>query len=588
MLLQADLEKVTKRLQLNHDPAGTLAADMGEIATRMASNGNTAGEAFSHLGMQVDSIGGLLGESDEEVPEGDDDEEEEERGESASVCTGTERERWFDRDRSINAAIRQATKAMEKLKDTHKKKIEDLAESIRQVMILPSNEQKDYSGEVQIASVRLVALEKLLGTRDALDEFIKTFKMQSPLPPAQGAGGAGSSPSSPKPAPSPKKTNTSGGGLGNAPPSKTYEDLVLLAEIEANIACLHECTSRPEIIAKKAALAAQRIPVNDLLNAAQGAMNDIKKVKRSKEVSSKKITGSLTKPGANGKKDVKTFDLLNELMGVCQALRCLSVDEFKANDGIDFSQPFIVSMGRAKHESLFNQADVKRAVGDFVLDLLRQNTVSRSECAPPAAVVEELNRTLKNVVPDIVEMQVVADAQDPLVAEFAQTLKAAIFAIKKGEITFGCERNCQASIRVTGQGTRAVVLTPFALLAAHLGTASGSAVDLSAGAASRQRCSSFLRHITRDTLEEYIKGGASIFSATVGPHDMIYVPNGFFFGERVTDQGPCAGFRVPVFVRNEAAKDFAKAFVAAFATAGRSEMTTSRVTQAFRTLNAKP
>ena len=56
---------MTKRLQLNQDPAGTLAADMGEIATRMASNGNAAGEAFSHLCMQVDSIGGLLGESDE-------------------------------------------------------------------------------------------------------------------------------------------------------------------------------------------------------------------------------------------------------------------------------------------------------------------------------------------------------------------------------------------------------------------------------------------------------------------------------------------------------------------------------------------
>ena len=71
MLFQADLDKVTKRIQMNRDPAGTLASDKEDIASRMASNGDATGEAFSHLGMQVDSIGGLLGESDEEASEGE-------------------------------------------------------------------------------------------------------------------------------------------------------------------------------------------------------------------------------------------------------------------------------------------------------------------------------------------------------------------------------------------------------------------------------------------------------------------------------------------------------------------------------------
>lgn len=314
---QEEIDRLVKKAMTNHD-ATAQAIEAGDVTRRMVSSGS-AGDAFAGVGMNMDDVTNLLpdaGANDE-----DDSEAEAQDEDAASLVDGSDTTKgknkvWFDRDRSINQALKLCGARVDKLKFSCADRVDKLRAALEEVGKMSAVEQRHFTGEERIARVRLVTLEKLNESAQELDNHIKGFKCVVGSPVKKG-GSAGDGTV----------------GLGNAPPCSQYELLLPMAMLEATVLELNDCHSQDEITEKKKTINSQHAPIADLLQSVLVALNDINKVKKSRQQATQQAP-SAGKPQSKALAAAAAAvnQIFNELIGSCTQMQSLRIDEFKARD----------------------------------------------------------------------------------------------------------------------------------------------------------------------------------------------------------------------------------------------------------------
>ena len=174
---QEDLSKLTKRVQMHHSAGSGSGLNFHDLGKQMVASGE-AGDAFSHVGMQMDGVDGLLGGSSSEVEEEVDGEEAEENEGGPDPSVAGKKTKWFDRDRAVNAAHKLCQAKLSAVMSALHGKIVELSDAIADVDKLEAEERRHYTGERLIAESRLIMMRKVLENKAALDAHIQTFKVQ--------------------------------------------------------------------------------------------------------------------------------------------------------------------------------------------------------------------------------------------------------------------------------------------------------------------------------------------------------------------------------------------------------------------------
>ena len=121
------------------------------------------------------------------------------------------------------------------------------------------------------------------------------------------------------------------------------------------------------------------------------------------------------------------------------------------------------------------------------------------------------------------------------------------------------------------EGTRSVVLVKYISTLQYLGKTFDAPIDVGDAVASRQRLSNFLRNMTLPQFQEFVKDGNDIYAATVGPNDILHIPAGWYFGERVSREGAASGYRLQLMVNSKCSGAYADAVLRAFGSSGKAK-----------------
>ena len=170
---------------------------------------------------------------------------------------------WFDKDRSRLAGHKACEASIAKAQEYVESAERALIAALASVQGQKPGDQAKYRGEVAIAAVRLEALQSLKESQNKLDLFIAKVN-GSKVANSKAAAAASSS--------------GSVGGVGNAPPSQRYAELLTLCQLSAMTQDIWDCESAAEITALKKKIVDQRAPIMELCTSGNQAVKDIEKL----------------------------------------------------------------------------------------------------------------------------------------------------------------------------------------------------------------------------------------------------------------------------------------------------------------------
>ena len=130
----------------------------------------------------------------------------------------------------------------------------------------------------------------------------------------------------------------------------------------------------------------------------------------------------------------------------------------------------------------------------------------------------------------------------------AADLKPVVFAAATGMDTFGMETEQLPTLRLASDGTREVFCAPAMELMEHIASLSESKALPTAKAVT-----TFLRGCTVDQMKSFILTNPTankFFHGTLGPHDALFLPAGWTFGEKVLSGSDVYGIRVQIIFKN--------------------------------------
>ena len=293
-------------------------------------------------------------------------------------------------------------------------------------------------------------------------------------------------------------------------------------------------------------------PIQDLIQASDAALKDIKKVKadRVKALEEKKeASAAKPKPGgkAGAKAGASSHAIFHELREHCKPIPVVCPLTLKT-DKVAWNSPFILRLAEDMQKSISNEACLQQALTDYEKDLARQGQTSRSEITAETlneAAADAAGRLFEPLFPPSVAFKYMGAATDGAgLKGITQSFTRYIFAVKKGAVTFGSEKFGHPSFRYATSGSRVVVLLDQFKLSEYLGR-TGAPLDVTDGVVFRQRLSNFLRKLRQEGIDALRAAGCDIFIGDIGPHQGLYVPSCFFFGEEVQDKA-VAGLRFPL------------------------------------------
>lgn len=136
------------------------------------------------------------------------------------------------------------------------------------------------------------------------------------------------------------------------------------------------------------------------------------------------------------------------------------------------------------------------------------------------------------------------------------------------------EREYMPTLRMIAEGSRQVVCAHFDEIALFM-LATG-AVALG-GSISPARAKGFFKSMTKDAFESYTRSGHSLYTATMGSGEAMYMPAAMVFAERSQGTRSLVGFRwVASAIGSRAALRFRNAFAASLLAAKRSLLSMRR------------
>ena len=500
------------------------SVDFDDVARNMCING---GDVFSGIDGFVGSVLDLARDADDEDDEEEAVEEEAAFGDgkgAADAAVGygdgpkaspakrakQSQEAWIDRDRVVSSTVRAVASAMKVFEVKAKKQLAGHEKFLEEWTTKAEEEVKNaFAGEVKVFQNRVETLKLVVGSTDAdkLKEFLAQFSAS--LAPAAGFEGE-------------ETGQLQAVELGRSPPCERYLELkpldVLIGMTQQYQSCVQQCHIK-EVTNRISNI---KVPIQTLLTRAAQAEKALAgaaaRLKKDKEKLEKEAASKSKAAGASSSIGCALHD-----QGVQLAKRLPTSNLSEMPSIRDWSQPMVILAQTWVEEFTGEGHDVKKASEDFEATFSAAAYADKTFRA--SRPIAEGTGALRDKVFDAMG-NMGGLIKSLSCQELDNTLNPSIFGIGESYSKASSEYCGVACFRLTISGTRSVAMTSCVQLASYM-TRKGVQ-----GRMTQARMHHFFRSMNHAALKTYADE-CSLWSATLGRGDMLYLPYGMVVSEHV-------------------------------------------------------
>ena len=288
------------------------------------------------------------------------------------------------------------------------------------------------------------------------------------------------------------------------------------------------------------------------------AINDIKKVRKTRQAALVKAAAAKAKPAAQAGVPAPGHHIF-QCADVCAAMAACRDADAK---NLDLEKPAIVNLGDIAVADVIG-AEVKVTLGQLQ-QLMKEacagkpGSQARAELGMDVAALAKTVDAVGKVMPNKMGFHkgstdtIKTDANE-LTQALRKNMLATCFAVVKGHATFGAEKNFFPVLRVATLGTREVVLVPYAALAKFVQSTTAEVATESDVFSPKMKaaCVQFMKFCTKEKFQQFLAAsGGQAFCGTAGKSDCLYVPPGWMFAEMTKE------FKCPIFMLEPFSQQF--------------------------------
>lgn len=291
-----------------------------------------------------------------------------------------------------------------------------------------------------------------------------------------------------------------------------------------------------------------RMPIAELLSTALRAEKAIKAgIDRAKKAAEKKQKDE--QKAAKATEAAGAIALYDQGVAMATAIPQVNLKDVASN-GQDLACPFIVKANDWVSAAMKEQSPLRLEINNFCVSFDDMRSKQKGARASKAVECHGGDFALANVASSLFKAGDLA-AAEKFGANLKRQMVTSIFGIDQNYDKVSCECCPMSSLRLTLEGARTVVVADTLQL---VGFMQRKGIT---GAISTPRLCSFFRSLSATTLNE-LKEQCTIFAATVGVGDVIYVPAGAVVGELTRAKN--IGLRHPVVVHGSASPTISLTF----------------------------
>ena len=333
--------------------------------------------------------------------------------------------------------------------------------------------------------------------------------------------------------------------LGQAPPCRSYQALVLFQTFEGKTEAFEKCVSKDEITRIQNDMKPFKAAYQDMLSMAKAAEKrlgtSITDALRQKEQAKTDASEPKAKRGRPSKKQAGQTAAAAGPM-VDQPQECardipsivMRLDG-KLSEDLAGDAPKII---RVCQEEMSKLAEIKSSClgpleTKFKHDPARADT-GRSQRALPADQRDKIMKLLQACFVDGFQLPL-----DKMTEKVKQDLSAATgFIVSKGWVTTSAEAAHLPTCRLGFAGSRSVVIAHTLSLLEFITKASGAKSDLA-------KCYAWLKSCTPQAAKSFVESfdAPVLMHATAGPSDILFLPAGWMFYEKIVGNANFLGVR---------------------------------------------
>ena len=329
--------------------------------------------------------------------------------------------------------------------------------------------------------------------------------------------------------------------LGGAPPCRSYQALIVISEFDDKAQEIEEAETKEALLAIQGGMKIFKNAYADLLamaraakNRLESSINDLKRQQqKEKDIESgQKAAATRGRPRKSAQQqNAASFVDSPELVG--KDIPSVQADG-SASPPMDHTKPHIV---RLSQELMKKLAPLKHTLAS--LETKFKGDASRLEAGRSQRLLPPEQRELMDEVLESIFPANHMLPKDKIVEKLKTDVLMPIgFVIAKACVTASAETAHLPTCRLGFSGNRQVICIPTLHLLALLNKGCESKADLA-------RAYHFLKTASVKTFQEGQQGDDScVYHATVGPGDVLYLPAGWCFFERVAGKSNYLGVKV--------------------------------------------
>eukprot|EP00913_Durusdinium_trenchii_P033194 g31076.t1 len=497
---------------------GSGAMNFEGVAAAMVSNGH---DTFKDRDGFIMDVLDLKADTEDFVEEAKPDKTEE--GEEDGDNKKKSQKPWVDRDHVISSTVW----AVKTTNDTFQAKgqsqltkqeayLKELKDSAQAAF------QDSFSGEMKSLAVRLEGLRLVFHCQDEseLKQYIGRFS-----------------------------ADEEGAGASEAPPCDAYANLRPMAVLHSMVEQYKTCTQPEQEVSQQ--ISAARAPITQLLSQANRVEKSLKTgLDKFKKTNEKKAAEMQKAKEAEPAGSLVMFDQGAALATQFQHYKVADITKDEDPVLPNFSRPFIIQVNEWSSDAMKEGSPMRIAVDEFgtSFDSMRGQ---QKGCRASKAITASGDFDFASLVHKLFEKAGVVLPVDALDKPLQDQMVPTVFGIDKGYDKVSLESGSMACVRYTLSGTRILVVADTMQLVGFMQRKGVS------GHITTSRMSSFFRCMSVATLTEF-QTQCTLFSATVGPGDLVFLPVGAVVGENA--QGVVKGLRLPVVTHGSVDQSIALTF----------------------------
>ncbi|CAJ1382744.1 unnamed protein product [Effrenium voratum] len=447
---------------------------------------------------------------------------------------------WFDRDTAIASRVRTEGTALCTMELQLQARLDECQQYLQEVQSKPC--LHEVKVEYSTLTKRVEFLEAVLSPQGSgLTSLIQKYEE----PKANSAPPAATSPAK---ASATEPSTAWQAQLQSAPPCASYASLTCLSSHKDSVDAFWKCQTAAELKELAKTRAVSRKPLGELSNSVNAGLKELKKAVASCEQRAAKRASKGGGKGAQKEKVGGNQQAVFE-QGITCAQEVSAVSLTSLKSGAEklpaMCMPILVNLGEhaaclAKEPMAAQSTAFKTAFAEKIKAMARSNMSKPPEQRTKARAAAKLSQealdawsAFESVLPAELILGAVPGSTPSPTAGLPSHL-----GIQAGSVAAGAETDWLASIRLLTAGTRTLVIASLSKLVQVFG-----------------RCepSSLWKRFLDMTPKEAAELGrvGALQAVTHGPQELLYLPCGWIFAEKVMDNADLAGF----VVRGVTAKD---------------------------------